>query len=81
VETTDLNEIDSAQIGVGYTAKVTFDALPGVAVDGKVIRIAPKASPGAGVNYTLVIELAQVPEKIRWGMTAFVDIVTGQESP
>ena len=74
VETTDLNEIDVARIEVGDTAIVTFDALPGLAVEGKVMRVAQKAAEGSGVNYTVVILLDEIPEKLRWGMTAFVDI-------
>ena len=74
VETTDLNEIDVARLDVGNSAIVTFDALPNVSVKGKVVRIAPKASEGSGVNYTVVVELDEVPPKLRWSMTAFVDI-------
>jgi multidrug resistance efflux pump len=74
VETTDLNEIDVARVDVGDTAIVTFDALPGVSVKGKVVRIAPKSSQGSGVNYTVVVELDEIPAKLRWGMTAFADI-------
>mgnify|MGYP000101548624 CR=1 FL=1 len=77
VETTDLNELDVARIKVGDRATVTFDALPEVSVQGTVVRIAPKSSEGAGVNYTVIIELSEVPAALRWGMTAFVDIVTG----
>ena len=74
VETTDLNEIDVARVGVGNPVIVTFDALPEVSVTGKVVRIAPKASAGSGVNYTVLVELDEIPEKLLWGMTAFVDI-------
>jgi multidrug efflux pump subunit AcrA (membrane-fusion protein) len=74
VETTDLNEIDVARLDVGNPVTVTFDALPDVSVGGKVIRIAPKASEGSGVNYTVVVELDEIPPRLRWGMTAFVDI-------
>jgi HlyD family secretion protein len=74
VETTDLNEIDVARLTIADPAKVTFDALPNVTVNGKVARIATKASEGSGVNYTVVITLDQIPEKLLWGMTAFVDI-------
>lgn len=74
VETTDLNEIDVARIDVGASATVTFDALPDVVVNGKVVRIATKASQGTGVNYPVVIELSEIPARLRWGMTAFVDI-------
>ena len=74
VETTDLNEIDVAQIEVGDSVVVTFDALPGVEVKGKVVRIASKSSPGAGVNYKVVVELEEIPPQLRWGMTVFLDI-------
>ena len=74
VETTDLNEIDAARVAVGDSVKVTFDALSDVVVIGKVKSIAPKASEGSGVNYTVVVELSEWPETLRWGMTAFVDI-------
>ncbi|NDJ36478.1 MAG: HlyD family efflux transporter periplasmic adaptor subunit [Chloroflexi bacterium] len=78
VETTDLNEIDVARVDVGDEVIVTFDALPGVEVDGEVSRIAPKNSPGTGVNYTVVIELIDTPDAVRWGMTAFVDIIVDE---
>jgi HlyD family secretion protein len=74
VETTDLNESDVARVNVGDLAKVTFDALPGVEISGKVTRIAPKAKEGTGVNYTVVIQLDQIPDTVRWGMTANADI-------
>jgi multidrug efflux pump subunit AcrA (membrane-fusion protein) len=74
VETTDLNEIDVARLTIGDPAAVTFDAIPNVTVNGKVARIASKASEGSGVNYTVVVSLDNIPEKLLWGMTAFVDI-------
>lgn len=74
VETTDLNEIDVARIDEGSTTLITFDALPDVSTQGQVIRIAPKASAGSGVNYTVVVEMDEIPKSLRWGMTAFVDI-------
>jgi multidrug efflux pump subunit AcrA (membrane-fusion protein) len=78
VETTDLNEIDVVHIGVGDMAEVTFDAIPDEIFTGTIIEISPKAADGAGVNYTVVIELDKVPDAARWGMTAFVDIDTNQ---
>jgi len=74
VETTDLGEMDVAQIMIGDTAVVTFDALPDLAIEGTVISIAPKAATGSGVNYPVIIELSEIPAGLRWGMTAFVDI-------
>jgi multidrug efflux pump subunit AcrA (membrane-fusion protein) len=74
VETTDLSEIDVARIEVGNKASITFDALPDVVTTGDVTRIAPKATEGAGVNYTVLLELIDIPPGLLWGMTAFVDI-------
>ena len=74
VETTDLGEIDVAQIAVGDVAEVTFDALPSLSIRGTISSIAPKASAGSGVNYTVILELDEVPDQLRWGMTAYVDI-------
>lgn len=77
VETTDLNEIDAAQIEIGDFAIITFDALADLEVEGKVVYIASKSTEGSGVNYKVILELTDVPEKVRWGMTAFVDIEIG----
>jgi HlyD family secretion protein len=74
VKTTDLSEIDVAQISLGDTAIVTFDALPDLVLEGTVISIAPKADEGSGVNFPVIIELSEIPAALRWGMTAFVDI-------
>ena len=78
VETTDLSEIDVARLDVGNTAAVTFDALPDVVVQGVVHSIAPKSDEGAGVNYRVVVQLDEIPAKLRWGMTAFVDITVSE---
>jgi multidrug efflux pump subunit AcrA (membrane-fusion protein) len=75
VETTDLNEVDAAQVGVGSTVTLTFDALPGITTQGEIVRIAPMASAGqGGTNFTATIEMSNPPKALRWGMTAFVDI-------
>jgi HlyD family secretion protein len=79
VETTDLSEIDVARVKEGQTVKVTFDALPGLTLDGKVSRIAPMSTPGqSGVNYLVIVDLDRLDPALRWGMTAFVDIQVGQ---
>jgi multidrug efflux pump subunit AcrA (membrane-fusion protein) len=78
IETTDLNEIDVAKIHLGDTTSITFDALPGVTISGVVTSIAPKASTGSGVNYTVVIEMDEIPDQLSWGMTATVDFEPGK---
>ncbi|NPV76434.1 MAG: HlyD family efflux transporter periplasmic adaptor subunit [Anaerolineae bacterium] len=79
VETTDLSEIDVAQVEVGNPATITFDALPDILAEGVVTKIAPKSSEGSGVNYTVTLEFDEIPTGLRWGMTAFVDIEIGQQ--
>lgn len=78
VETTDLSEIDVAQVALGNPVIITFDALPDVETEGAVTKIAPKSSEGSGVNYTVTIEFSEMPDGLRWGMTAFVDIQIGE---
>ncbi|MBE9472285.1 MAG: HlyD family efflux transporter periplasmic adaptor subunit, partial [Chloroflexi bacterium] len=78
-ETTDLDETQVARVADDQQAAITFDALPERVFTGHVTRISPMAKPGAGgVNYTVVIELAETDPAILWGMTAFVDIEVGQ---
>jgi HlyD family secretion protein len=75
IETTDLNEIDVARLKIGDTASITFDALPDAVVTGTISQIASKSDESSGVNYRVVLELDSLPDGLRWGMTAFVDIV------
>lgn len=74
VQTTDLNEVDAARIQIGDPASVTFDALPDLAIAGQVTNIALKNAPGTGVYFNVVIALEEIPEQLRWGMSAFVEI-------
>ena len=75
VETTDLDEIDIARIDIGDTVLVTFDALPRVEAQGTVARIALRSSAGlGGTTYETIITLQELDPRLRWGMTAFVDI-------
>ena len=79
VETTDLDEIDVAQVEIDQDVSITFDAVPEQVFTGHVTRISPMAEPGTGgVNYTVIIELDEIAPQILWGMTAFVDIEVGQ---
>jgi len=80
VETTDLNEIDIYLVEVGQEVDLTFDALPERSIRGVATRIAAMASlEQGGTNYTVIIELEEQDPGLRWGMTAFVDIVVEVE--
>jgi HlyD family secretion protein len=77
VETTDLRETDVGRIAVGQEVDITFDALPDTLLKGRVGYISPKSSSEkGGVNYTTTIEFDEPDPRLRWGMTAYVNITT-----
>jgi multidrug efflux pump subunit AcrA (membrane-fusion protein) len=76
VETTDLSERDIDHVAPGQKATVHVAALGGD-LDGKVLNIAPRANTvGGDVVYTVYIELDEIPQNLRWGMSVDVDIHT-----
>lgn len=79
VRTTDLNEVDVARIQVGDAVKVTFDALPNTSVMGTVTQISLKNAVGSGVYFDVLVDLDEVPDGLRWGMSAFVEIDVSEE--
>jgi HlyD family secretion protein len=75
VETTDLRETDVGRIAIGQEVDITFDALPDILLKGHVTYITPKASSEqGGVNYTTIVEFDEFDPRLRWGMTAYVNI-------
>jgi HlyD family secretion protein len=75
VETSDLRETDVVYLDLGMPVEVTFDALPNRIFNGTITRIAPVSSTEkGGTNYTVEIDVADLDETLRWGMTAFVNI-------
>jgi HlyD family secretion protein len=73
VETTDLDEATAASLSLGDAVVLSFDALPGLDVPGKVVYIPPKSIEGTEGDFKVVIALDEVPAGLRWGMTSFVD--------
>jgi multidrug efflux pump subunit AcrA (membrane-fusion protein) len=76
VQTTDLSEVDIARVEIGDPVRVTFDSLENTIIPGKVSEIALKNATGSGVYYTVTITLDETPKELRWGMSAFVEIMT-----
>jgi HlyD family secretion protein len=75
IETTDLRETDVVRLTRAMPVEVTFDALPDEVFQGTITQIAPVSSAAQGsTNYTVQIDLAELDEQLRWGMTAFVNI-------
>ncbi|NOZ06083.1 MAG: HlyD family efflux transporter periplasmic adaptor subunit [Chloroflexi bacterium] len=82
VETTDLRETDVNRIRVGQKVELTFDALPDKTLTGQIVHIAPMATQKEGsTNYTTIISVDEGTSLLRWGMTAFVNIVPQDSTP
>ncbi len=73
VETTDLTELDIVRIREGMPATITFDALPGFELPGKVSLIKLYGENRQGdIVYTVVVSPDQQDARLRWNMTAKV---------
>ncbi len=76
VETVDLSELDVVRVRVGQAVRIDVDALPDVPFRGEVIAVAPEAEEYRGDRvYRVKVRITEGPvERLRWGMTAFVEI-------
>ncbi len=75
IETTDLTELSVVKVREGQPVKVTFDAIPGLELPGTVARVKSLGSSQRGdIVYTVVVQPAQQDERLRWNMTAAVNI-------
>ncbi len=81
VETDDLSEVDIARIEIEQRVEIEVDALPDTELHGRVVEIAPMATVQQGDTvYTVTIDLEEGLETgLKWGMTAYVDIVVEEE--
>lgn len=67
----DANAID---VNIGDPATVTFRALSGVETTGEVTRIVPLLSELRGASFDIEVTLDGIPESVRWGIAATVEI-------
>jgi HlyD family secretion protein len=76
-----ISEVDINNISVGQPVTVTFDAVQGKSYAGKVSKINQAGdSTGSGVNFTVTVQLTQVDDMVKPGMTAAVTITVRQIS-
>ena len=75
VETTDLDEIEAAQVDTSKPVTISADALPGVEFTGTVEQISQFfTDKNSDILYTATIKLNKTSEaKLRWGMTMQVE--------
>ena len=81
VETTDLTELDVAQIEKDMPVAVQIDSIPGETIVGTVTKIALLSTQSQGdIIYKVNVQLEETPTlPLRWGMTVFVDIEANNE--
>jgi HlyD family secretion protein len=78
VETKDLSERDIPRVQIGQPARVFIEPL-NQEFPGKVIDISRISSTlGGDVVFKVTIDLDQQPQGLLWGMSANVEIATGQ---
>ena len=78
VETTDLSERDIPNVQIGDPANIFIEALD-KNISGKVINISPRADMvGGDVIFKVTIAPDTQPEGLLWGMTAEVEIQSGE---
>jgi HlyD family secretion protein len=75
VETTDLTELSVVRVREGAAVVITLDALPGVELLGKVIRVRGFGDNRQGdIVYRVYVRPERMDERMRWNMTASVSI-------
>jgi len=75
IETTDLTELDVARVGAGSPVTMTFDALPGLELPGRVSRVRALGENKQGdITYVVTVIPGRQDERLRWNMTAAVSI-------
>ena len=75
VDTDDLGETEIVGVQIGAPVSITLDALPGLTLKGQVTSITPRSTTKSGdVTYLVKLSIADPDPRLRWGMTASVDI-------
>jgi len=72
-----LNEVDAAKVKIGQKASLTFDAIDGLEITGKIIDIDTIGTVTQGVvSYNAKIGLDTQDDRIKPGMSASASIIT-----
>ncbi len=75
IETTDLTELNIVNVKEGTPVTMTFDAIPGLELPGKVSNIRSYGDNKQGdIVYTVYVTPDQQDARLRWNMTAKVTI-------
>ncbi len=78
IETRDLTELRVVNIKEGDRASISVDALPGLTLTGRVLRIRTIGESRQGdITYTVLVKPDSLDPRLRWNMTAKVTIQPG----
>ncbi|NTU75996.1 MAG: HlyD family efflux transporter periplasmic adaptor subunit [Anaerolineaceae bacterium] len=76
VKTDDLTEVEVVDVKLGEKVEIRLDALPEVKLNGEVTQINKRFEEKRGdTTYTVTAVLNQTDARMRWGMTAAVQLV------
>lgn len=80
VASISLNEVDVASVTVGQNVELTFDAINGLKLSGKVISIDSVGTVSSGVvNYGVKIIFNEDDERVKPGMSVNATITTNEK--
>ncbi len=75
IETSDLTELNIVRVKEGSHVVMTFDAIPELELPGSVSRIRSVGDNRQGdIVYTVIVQPERMDERLRWNMTAQVNI-------
>ncbi|MEZ4709100.1 MAG: biotin/lipoyl-binding protein [Caldilineaceae bacterium] len=75
IETEDLTELDVVNVARGDAAEIRFDAIDDAILTGVIKNIKPLGENNQGdITYTVLIELNEQDERLRWNMSAEANI-------
>lgn len=76
----DVPERLFAELRVGATARIGFESLPGVAIEGKIAAVIPRADPRAR-TFPVKVRFTNRDRKVGVGMLAQVELSVGAARP
>jgi HlyD family secretion protein len=72
-ETDDLTELEVVDVSLGQAVTIEPDAIPGLVLDGTVVKISDIFEEKRGdVTYTTKILIDEFDPRLRWGMTVLI---------
>ena len=77
IATLSLNEVDAAKVKVGQKATLTFDAIDGLTLTGKVVTVDTLGTVSQNVvSYSMQIALDSQDDRVKPGMSVSASIIT-----